>query len=200
MFDLTQKIKKNISTIIIIAGALFIIAALALLFYNQRSYDIDTQKALASIHGLLPEVTDEFPQEKGNNVMPSMAIDSESYVAIICMEAYDYEMPVRSVYDAKAVEKVPCRYSGSIYDSSLVIATSDNDGQMDFINNVNTGDKITVTDMKGGRFTYKVVKVENSNSADEDELSEGGYDLTLLVEYSGYTDYLFIRCETAALG
>lgn len=197
---MVQKIKKNIPNIIIVTGALLILAALALVIYNSRSYDIDTQKALESIHKLIPEITDSVPEEKGNNIMPSMAIDSESYVAIIGMDAYNYEMPVRSVFNTKAARKVPCRYSGSIYDSSLVIATSDDKGQMDFINDVNTGDIVTVTDMKGGRFTYKVVKVENSDSVDDEELSEGDYDLTLLVEYSGYTDYLLIRCNIAARG
>ena len=109
-------------------------------------------------------------------------------------------MPVRSVWDEKAVEAVPCRYSGSIYNNTLVIAATDAEGQMDFVNSVNTGDRLTVTDMRGEQFSYKVVKVENSNTATAEELNTNEFDLTIFVEYSGPTDYLFIRCDSDFVG
>lgn len=187
--------KKIISNISIILGAILIIAAAGLLFYNIRGYDVDVNKAIASIEKHLPTIVETVPQEKGNNIMPSMEIDGESYIALIEMDAYNFKMPVRSVYDEKAIKEVPCRYDGSVYNDSLVIASVDEEGQMDFINNVNTGDKLTVIDMNGERFTYKVVKIDNSNTISKEVLCDGGYDLTLFVEYSGYTDYLLVRFD-----
>ena len=71
---------------------------------------------------------------------------------------------------------------------------------MIFVNNINTGDRIAVTTMRGEQFSYKVVKIENSNTATPEELNSNEFDLTIFVEYSGPTDYLFIRCESDFVG
>lgn len=195
-----MKNKKIISIISITLGAILVIASIGLLVYSMRGYEIDTNNAIVQIEKLLPKITQSVPQEKGNNAMSSMEIDGESYVALLEMDMYKFKMPVRSVWDEKAVEAVPCRYSGSIYNNSLVIAATDAEGQLDFVNSVNTGDRLTVTDMRGEQFSYKVVKVENSNTATDEELNTDEYDLTIFVEYSGPTDYLFIRCDSDFVG
>lgn len=195
-----MKNKKIISIISITLGAILVIASIGLLVYSMRGYEIDTNNAIVQIEKLMPKITQSVPQEKGNNTMSSMEIDGESYVALLEMDMYKFKMPVRSVWDEKAVEAVPCRYSGSIYNNSLVIAATDAEGQMDFVNSVNTGDRLTVTDMRGEQFSYKVVKVENSNTATDEELNTDEFDLTIFVEYSGPTDYLFIRCDSDFVG
>lgn len=195
-----MKNKKIISIISITLGAILVIASIGLLVYSMRGYEIDTNNAIVQIEKLLPKITQSVPQEKGNNAMSSMEIDGESYVALLEMDMYKFKMPVRSVWDEKAVEAVPCRYSGSIYNNTLVIAATDAEGQMDFVNSVNTGDRLTVTDMRGEQFSYKVVKVENSNTATAEELNTDEFDLTIFVEYSGPTDYLFIRCDSDFVG
>ena len=195
-----MKNKKIISIISITLGAILVIASIGLLVYSMRGYEIDTNNAIVQIEKLLPKITQSVPQEKGNNAMSSMEIDGESYVALLEMDMYKFKMPVRSVWDEKAVEAVPCRYSGSIYNNTLVIAATDAEGQMDFVNSVNTGDRLTVTDMRGEQFSYKVVKVENSNTATVEELNTDEFDLTIFVEYSGPTDYLFIRCDSDFVG
>lgn len=195
-----MKNKKIISIISITLGAILVIASIGLLVYSMRGYEIDTNNAIVQIEKLLPKITQSVPQEKGNNAMSSMEIDGESYVALLEMDMYKFKMPVRSVWDEKAVEAVPCRYSGSIYNNTLVIAATDAEGQMDFVNSVNTGDRLTVTDMRGEQFSYKVVKVENSNTATAEELNTDEFDLTIFVEYSGPTDYLFIRCDSDFAG
>ena len=195
-----MKNKKIISIISITLGAILVIASIGLLVYSMRGYEIDTNNAIVQIEKLLPKITQSVPQEKGNNAMSSMEIDGESYVALLEMDMYKFKMPVRSVWDEKAVEAVPCRYSGSIYNNTLVIAATDAEGQMDFVNSVNTGDRLTVTDMRGEQFSYKVVKVENSNTATDEELNTDEFDLTIFLEYSGPTDYLFIRCDSDFVG
>lgn len=197
---MNNKSKKILSILSIVTGAALIIAAAGLLFFNMRGYIIDTAKAVSQIEQLLPKIVECVPQEKGNNDMPSMEVADESYVALVEMEMFRFKMPVRSVWDEKAVEAVPCRYSGSVYDNTLVIATTDDKGQMDFVNNINTGDRIAVTTMRGEQFSYKVVKIENSNTATPEELNSNEFDLTIFVEYSGPTDYLFIRCESDFVG
>lgn len=195
-----MKNKKIISIISITVGAILVVASIGLLVYSMRGYEIDTNNAIVQIEKLLPKITQSVPQEKGNNAMSSMEIDGESYVALLEMDMYKFKMPVRSVWDEKAVEAVPCRYSGSVYNNTLVIAATDAEGQMDFVNSVNTGDRLTVTDMRGEQFSYKVVKVENSNTATAEELNTDEFDLTIFVEYSGPTDYLFIRCDSDFVG
>ena len=195
-----MKNKKIISIISIIVGAILVVASIGLLFFNMRGYDIDTDSAIVQIEKLLPNITQSVPQEKGNNAMSSMEIAGESYVALLEMDMFKFKMPVRSVWDEKAVEAVPCRYSGSVYNNTLVIASTDEKGQMDFVNNINTGDRLNLTTMRGEQFSYKVVKVENSNTATAEELNTDEFDLTIFVEYSGHTDYLFIRCESDFVG
>lgn len=195
-----MKNKKIISIISITVGAILVVASIGLLFFNMRGYDIDTDSAIVQIEKLLPNITQSVPQEKGNNAMSSMEIAGESYVALLEMDMFKFKMPVRSVWDEKAVEAVPCRYSGSVYNNTLVIASTDEKGQMDFVNNINTGDRLNLTTMRGEQFSYKVVKVENSNTATAEELNTDEFDLTIFVEYSGHTDYLFIRCESDFVG
>ena len=195
-----MKNKKIISIISITLGAILVIASIGLLVYSMRGYEIDTNNAIVQIEKLLPKITQSVPQEKGNNAMSSMEIAGESYVALLEMDMFKFKMPVRSVWDEKAVEAVPCRYSGSVYNNTLVIASTDEKGQMDFVNNINTGDRLNLTTMRGEQFSYKVVKVENSNTATAEELNTDEFDLTIFVEYSGHTDYLFIRCESDFVG
>ena len=55
---MTNKNKKVIYNVVIIFGAVLLVAAASLLFFNMRGLDIDTAKALASIDELMPNISD----------------------------------------------------------------------------------------------------------------------------------------------
>ena len=89
----------------------------------------------------------------------------------------------------------PCRFWGSVYDSSLVIGGADQQGQFDFCDQIDIGNAVIITDMTGAAFSYTVACVERAARADADWLLSEDYDLTIFAKDAFSLEYLAVRCR-----
>jgi len=193
-----MKLGKGISLqmILLILGGVLILSAICMLIYIKISGGIaisKCEKIVEEIERLIPNPVDSFPEERGNNTMSSMQIEKVNVAGIIEMPQYDMKLPFCSSWDTKKSASLPCRFSGSVYDSSLIIGSVDEPGQFDFVKDIELNNVMYLTDMEGFRYTYLVAAIERSSSASAEKLITDEYDLTVFVKASLSMEYIIIR-------
>lgn len=183
-------------SVLLTIGAVLVIGALVVVSYNSiASYlaEKKCEKIVEKIEKLIPEPISSFPEERGNNTMSSMQIEKMNVAGIIEMPQYDLKLPFCSSWDEKNSASVPCRFYGSVYDSSLIIGAVDSDWQFGFAKELELNNVLYLTDMEGYKYTYLIAKIEHSDSADAKKLMTDEYDLTLFIKRSLSMEYLIVR-------
>ena len=188
-------VRKNWFSILCVALGCAIVIAAAMMFLGNR-FSVEnaadrSQTALQKVLRMLPTITDRIPQERGINQMPSKQVDGMDIIAVMEITGHGKQLPVLSNWDASLVSAVPCRFHGSIYDRTVVIGAGES--QLDFAERLEVGEKITLTDMEGGRYTYQITAIQHSQHASREKLVSGDHDLTVFVKVG--EQYLLIRCK-----
>lgn len=189
---------SRLSWIFMILGGALILCAAALLIYSQISARIsqgNTEQILKRAESMIPVVVDRVPQERGNNIMASMELDGVNIIGIIEVPKYSAKLPIHATWNGDLLSWIPCRFSGSIYDRSLIIGTGEGEGQFSFADTIQLGDLIYVTDMEGGRYSYSVSDIDRADHANSDTLQSDACDLTVFVKDSLSMKYIIIRCK-----
>lgn len=194
-----KKLSGKLPLICILLGAVLILCAVSLAVYTEISGDRaqeNTARILERAQALLPETVDHVPQERGNNSMASMEIDGVNVAGILEVPHYGRVLPLGAIWDTGLVASMPCRFTGSIYDGSLIIGAVGEQGQMEFAAQLEVGAEIRLTDMEGGRYTYRVAAIHHAQHATLEKLQSGDFPLTIFVKNPENAEYLLIRCET----
>lgn len=186
-----QKVSVALGWTLLLASLAFLAASLL----GEGNIRVNIGNTVAFFESVIPDVTVGLKEERSNNEMPSVSCEGQDYAALLAVPRLSVKLPVRASWDKKAVKKVPCRFSGSVYDGTLVIGGTDAEGQFDFISRMDVGDEITVTDAKGARFSYTVSAVRHAKNADADTLIDGKSDLTLFVKDRKIGSWLLVRCN-----
>lgn len=185
-----------------IAGAVAIVLALGLFGWNVLSSSRAGATATAVVEQLRAAIPSEPPMASYTTVpemdMPVCEVDGELYLGILTIDAINVELPVASTLSDEALAKTPCRYAGSAYDNTLVIAGYNYDEQFGLLGDLREGDAVTLTDMDGNVFGYEVVSLEQLDESSIEETSEGGGDLVLFTGTIDYSKRLIVRCEALA--
>lgn len=187
--------RNLMSRLLLMIGILLLVMAIAvtaLTLYNKHSNNIS--ELLKGIEALIPETHAAYTENVTDTRMPVVEYRNKDYIGILELPEYSRRLPIRSEWDRRGVNHIPCRYTGSIYDSSLVIGTTDEKGCIDFTAALSVGDKVTFTDVSGARFELKISDITVSKDADKDTLCGGEYDLTVFVRNTLSFDYTIIRC------
>jgi len=195
-----MKNKKIGSILCLSLGILLLVVAAVFLILTVTTTENTRQKAaqiLEKVEGYLPQIVDRVPEERGNNQMSAIEVDGLNVTAILEFPQYQRRLAVLSGWDAQKVGAIPCRFTGSIYDDSLIIGSSDARGQLDFASRLEVGQKLSLTDMEGNRYTYAVTAIQHTDHATLEKLQSGDQDLTIFLKDSQTGKYLLIRCETA---
>lgn len=193
-----KKRKIEFSSVLLLVGAFLVFAAVALLAFsniNSRNALKNAAKTILELREVMPSVKDEVKDDRVNITMPVMQVGGIDYCGIIELPQYETELPIYAYWDKNKVSKQPCVYTGSIYDSSLVIGGSDNKGQFDFMQTVTDGDMVYITDMTGARYTYEVKKIKRAKEVKTEKLLSDEYDLTLFAKNTYSLDYTIVYCE-----
>jgi len=187
--------KGRLSVILISIGAAFILLAAAYGIYVMVSANnavADNEKIIKLAEESMPPIREAFPEERGNNTMPAAELNGVNVAGIIELPDYGAKLPLRSSWDANAVKGIPCRYDGSVYNRTLMIGAVDGAGQFDFAAEMSVEDKLFLTDMSGGRYSYTVESIKHSTSFDADKWQAEEYDLTVFVKNSFTGEYTVI--------
>lgn len=194
--------KKICSLSCIILGATLILIALSLVFYNvnqdkksgesagqvlqvlKQQIEIaqitatteSTESTILEGGDLFAEYEDEIPIEE-----KSVDVDNNLYIGIISIPSLDVELPVMSEWSYDNLKLSPCRYKGSIAEENLIVASHNYNSHFGKIQNLNSGDIITFTDVVGNSYHYEVIHTEIVDGQDISGMEYGSenWDLTL---------------------
>lgn len=190
-----------------VLGAVLVLAALSLFLWNQR----ENNEAGTSAEKILPQVMEQIetpgagqePEEPSypdpyDPTMTEVEIDGYAYVGYLSIPSLELELPVMSEWDYTRLKIAPCRYAGSTKTDDLVICAHNYTRHFGPIRNLTPGDTVTFTDMDGVVWQYEVVAVDILAPTDVEDMTAGGYDLTLFTCTYGGASRVTVRCERAA--
>ena len=191
-------LKNRFSFVCVLLGVVLLLVAGAVMLVDgvsAKQSEKDAAQILEKTQTMMPQSMDRVPEERGNNTMASMEIDGVNVIGVLSFTGYGRTLPLAGSWDTGLVSSMPCRFTGSIYDESLIIGAVDGENQLPFAARMEVGDQIVLTDMEGGRYTYRVSAIHHARSATLEKLQEGDYPLTIFVKDSNTSEYLLIRCQ-----
>ena len=199
--------KSKTGWIILLAGLLCMMAALAVFLFNQNeSHQAKTASAkiVAALSEQIAEEGEEnheetFPTDITDRTMPEMTVDGERYAGILRIPELELELPVLSFFDYDSLQVTPCLYSGTIYRRNMVIGAHNYDAHFGRISALGIGSEVDFTDVENNTYRCRVVNLETLKPDQNDVLTEkaheGDWDITLFTcNYSG-TERVTVRCK-----
>ena len=198
------------------AGLLLIAAALCLVGYNLwEGYRVGqiTADTVQQLHAYIePETapTDAIASPEDASLpavtipgyirtpemeMPTQNIDGWDYIGMVEIPALALELPVISHWSYPALKVSPCRYQGSAYTDDLILLAHNYQSHFGSIQQLQTGDVVSFTDMNGNVFAYEVVLKETLEPTAIEEMEAGEWDLTLFTCTVGGSYRVTVRCE-----
>lgn len=190
--------KRRKGTVWIVVGVLLIIAACSLAGYNIYD-EARAESVRDSVLSELITKTDvseyrvdyeTYPEIE----MPSEEVQGDDYIGLLEIPSLGLQLPVMSEWSYEGLKVAPCRYSGTAYQGSLVIAAHNYECHFGSIKSLLQGDEVIFVDMDGNRFAYEVVEMEILEPTAIKEMVSGDWDLTLFTcNYSGQAR-VTVRC------
>lgn len=130
-----------------------------------------------------------------NMDMPEEEIDGQRYIGVLRIPSLSLELPVISKWSYQGLQIAPCRYDGSAYQNNLVIAAHNYASHFGNLGQLSQGDEITFTDMDGNIFFYEVASLETLSPYAVEDMTEGGWALTLFTCTVGGQARVAVRCS-----
>ena len=130
-----------------------------------------------------------------NKEMPTIEIDGYLYIGTIYFPTLDIELPVMSTWSYEQLQIAPCRYEGSVYNGTAVIAAHNFDSHFGRLNKLDIGDEVVFKDVEGNMIPFNVAVKEVLAPFDVDSMVDSDYDLTLFTCTIGGAYRVTIRCE-----
>ena len=127
--------------------------------------------------------------------MPEAVIDGYTYIALLRIPALGLELPVMGDWSYEQLRSAPCRYVGSIYNDTLVVMAHNYDSHFGRLYTLGYGDEVTLTDMHGNVFRYRVTEQEVLDGDDAEPIIYSDWDLTLFTCTIGGLNRVTVRCE-----
>lgn len=191
--------KSNfITALLTFIGVTLIIGSVSLVFYQsirQKMTARNNIEIIETLFTLMPPVHSGEQDDRVDMSMPMLEIDGENFVGMIEIPLFDRKLPVCGNWNKHKVAEFPCRYSGSLYDGSLIIGGSDAAGQFDFVKNISIGDAVLLTDMMGGQYFFRVEWVETTSDVSTEKLVSDAADMILFARNTYSLDYTVIQCS-----
>ncbi len=182
---------------LIIAGVVLIFCATVFFGYNIWD-DIRAGKSSASVAGAICDASggkmDDyrlFPDME----MPLKEIDGVSYVGKLQIPSLGLELPVISEVSSRSLRIAPCRYTGSAYNDTLVIAAHNYSSHFGRIKELQQDDEVIFTDVKDNTFVYRVTELEVLKPGEVEKMIKSDADLTLFTCTIGGASRVTLRCN-----
>lgn len=194
-----KKNKKKKRNKLIAIGLLFIAGALALSLYNIIIQMRGEALSSGTLEELLPQIEKDVKlpdYEIDPNIdMPVVMINGRKYIGVVDMPSIDRRLPVISEWNYSNLTVAPCRYAGTPYVGDFVIAAHNYIPHFGTIKNLEYGDEVYFTDVKGNVFQYRVSSIEILQPEMVEEMKASGYPLTLFTCTIGGRTRVTVRCE-----
>lgn len=199
-----MKAEKKIGKALMCAGGLCLAGAIFLSgynFYDQSRAEREVNESVSVIEELTPEtpIDSEFDEPfyelAPDMEMPVITHEGVDYIGTLYVESLDLKLPVISEWSYPSLKKAPCRYTGSAYKDSLVIAAHNYQSHFGKLRNIEIGASIVFVDAEANRFEYRVVATEELFPSNVEDMISGEYDLSLFTCTIGGRTRFTVRCE-----
>lgn len=203
---------KKAGILLTTVGAVLIISALLLFFYNRyedysagREAEILLEDLVSAIEATdstaNPTETEGMTEEETLPAdLPEVEIDGYAYVGYVSIPALELELPVMSEWDYSRLKIAPCRQFGSSRTDDLVIAAHNYTKHFGKLTIVEVGTDVFFTDMDGIENHYTVQRVSTLAPEDVDAVLNSGYDLVLYTCTLGGATRVVAFCERTEKG
>lgn len=114
--------------------------------------------------------------------MAAVEIDGIDVIGLLELPGRGIKLPVSAEWDSSEQSFRPARFMGSVYDGTLIVGGRSEDGNFDFIDQLDAGEELTFTDMIGRVFRYMVRKICHADNARAETLADTESALTLFVK------------------
>ncbi len=188
--------RTTLRNLCIVAGCALIVGALALLILSVASrslYRFRCAEYVSAIGATLPPVENAVPEPGRNNTMPVLPVEGVDFVALLELPAFQTRLPVCNQWGSP--EKYPCRFTGSAYDGTLIVGVEEH--LFPAAEQLYVGDLLTLTDMTGNRFSYRIANIEIHENVEAETLQDTDHPLTLFVKHSFSSKYTVLRLDVA---
>ncbi len=186
--------------IAVFMGMALVFLALSLVVYGGLRSSRNSQRLSATLEELSAVVAEVEPLDgyvsPVDGAMDAVTLsDGTDYLGILSLPALGVEVPVSSGWAEGSV--LPGRYSGSVWDGTLVIAGSASTDQFGLLWDLATvGDSVTFRDVDGHSFDFRVEKIFRVGGDEADLVLSSGYDLTLFTEAEdSLGGYVVVGCD-----
>ena len=192
---------RNAGKLLWLAGLLLVIASLALLLVTRNragTAQVEAARIAMQLEQVMPSRVAGTMEDYFGMDMPIYQVGGKEFSGVLEVPAFGARLPIGSSWDKGLVTSYPCRFSGTVYDGTLVIGGSDQTGQLSFLEQIDIGDVVIVTDMTGAEFVYAVERIQRSKTAQADVLMDETAQLTVFARDSYGLDYVIVRCGTGS--
>lgn len=210
--------RNKIGTFLMIIGALLVLGALGLLWYNRQ----EAAKAQKNAEELLPQILAEIENKKQEKIeagtveevpklpeawqefmdtepveMPEVELDGHKYIGYLSIPSLQLDLPVMSDWSYPKLKLSPCRYTGSVGEDNLVVMAHNYAYHFGGLKDLAEGDKVLFTDMEGTITVYEVAARDVLNPVAVEEVTESAYDLVLFTCTYGGQSRVTVYCNRA---
>lgn len=197
--------KHKLGTFLMVLGTTLVLAAMALLVYNQYTA-FSAEKASTKLLAELVAQVDQRTSEQNALVIPANAnvldptmdtvyIDGNDYIGYLTIPSLTLELPIMSDWSYPQLRTAPCRFSGTVGSNDLVLMAHNYARHFGSIANLTPGDKIYFRDVQGITTEYDVVVVDVLSPTAVEEMTSGEFDLTLFTCTYGGKSRVTVRCD-----
>lgn len=187
--------KKGVPLIAI--GVVLIALATALTLYNCyescRAGEL-SQEAVAQLDDKISSASADYGINQYMD-MPVTEVGGHDYIGTLEISSLGLKLPVMNSFSYDNLSVAPCCYSGSIYNSNMVIAGHNYQTHFGKLKYLNIGDEVVFTDSDGNTFLYDVKNIEILPPTAVGQIRNSEWDLTLFTCTVGAKTRLVIRCN-----
>ena len=205
--------KHKLSTICILLGAALLVAAIGwsgLLLYEDSSAEQSSARMVEKITAVVTPVEPEQPTQidvapsrreipdhvlDPSRPMPTVEVDGHDCIGVLDIPALEKSLPVIDQWNFDDLRFAPCRYEGSAYDGSLIIAAHNYAAHFGSLSDLQYGDTVSFTDAAGNVFSYFVTEVYTISPDAVEDLRAGTWDLALFTCTFGNTYRTVVHCS-----
>jgi sortase A len=207
--------KSKAGIFCMLLGALLIIGAIVLTYWNQREDNAALESAVQIVPQLVEQIQDNTDAEnvdpdievipelykpvelltEEDKEMTEVEIDGNLYIGYISIPSIRMELPVMSDWSYPKLKIAPCRYNGSIRGEDLVLMAHNYKSHFGPISKLKIGDEVFFADMDGNTTAYEVVGKDVLDPTAVEVMTSGEYDLTLFTCTYGGASRVTVYCD-----
>lgn len=162
---------------------------------REKQGAADIPSLVEKIEAALPERSAGVMEKRADSTMAAVEIDGVDMIGLLELPGRGIKLPVAAEWDSSQQGFRPAKFSGSVYDGTLIVGGSSEAGNFDFADQLDAGEEVTFTDMTGRIFRYTVRKISHADNARAETLADAEDMLTLFVKKNG--TFLIVRCGVA---